>query len=281
MIHHPFPRRAFTLIELMVVIVILVLLMGIGLAVANQVTQGGKIRTTQSLLRVMDQTLGDYQSSTGKKLTGIYRDTDRNDFPLFDGRVVGFDALNTPATPSQAIYMCIIRESASAMAMLSGIDQAFVTTVNTLSYPGLGQVNFNQPSVAAKGLVIVKDAWGEPLRVVHPKWHGGFGQFYKYDGSAYAAATPARGNLDAVFRSGSGEQNLSLRRAAIPYTSAAKPNEDGWLPTWTGDADEGLCQGGAPYFYSSGPDKDPGRRADNLYTNIPTFTAESRDTTGN
>lgn len=279
-------RAGFTLVELMVVMVILVVLMGIGLAVANQVTQGGRIRTTQSLIRTLDQTMAQYQGDTGKKISGVFRDAVGNEFPLFDGRVIGFDNLDQPATPSQAFYMAVLRESPGASKLLANIDAAFVERVPTLAFPGLGVARLTAQA-SNESVVIVKDAWGEPIRFVHPKWHGGYGNFYRQDpgsASSFIAESPVRDPLSAGFRSGNGTATLDLRRSALPrnaQNTGVAPNSDDWQTAWKGDGDEGLCPGGLPYFYSSGPDKDPGRRGDNVYTTQPTFTAESMSTSGN
>jgi prepilin-type N-terminal cleavage/methylation domain-containing protein len=288
-------RAGFTLVELMVVMVILVVLMGIGLAVANQVTQGGRIRTTQSLIRTLDQTMAQYQGDTGKKISGVFRDAVGNEFPLFDGRVIGFDNLDQPATPSQAFYMAVLRESPGASKLLTNIDSAFVERVPA-QFPDLGVARLTpqpptaQPPIAQPAnetVVIVKDAWGEPIRFVHPKWHGGYGNFYRQDpgnASSFIAESPVRDPLRAGFRNGNRTATLDLRRSALPrnaQNAGVAPNSDGWQTAWKGDGDEGLCPGGLPYFYSSGPDKDPGRRGDNVYTTQPTFTAESMSTSGN
>ncbi|MBY0311219.1 MAG: hypothetical protein K2W85_04055 [Phycisphaerales bacterium] len=42
-----------------------------------------------------------------------------------------------------------------------------------------------------------------------------------------------------------------------------------------GDSDEGLLDGGRGYFYSVGPDFDPGSRADNVYIDPVKYPAET------
>lgn len=270
-------RRAFTLVELMVVIVIIVILMGIGLAAAGQVSHNGKVRATQGLLRTLDQTLADYQATTGSKVPGNVRDAVGNEFPIIDGRPMVLAGGTAPATPSQALYMTALRRAPTAAALLGSVDPTFVTRVTALSMAGLGALTFERgqvpPTGNPEGVVVLKDAWGEVIRFVHPKYHGGFGDFYTR-GTSGTWTNEARAPLQVTLRNGGGLATIDFRRSAMPFDPDSAPAD------WKGDADEGLCPGGQPYFYSSGPDKDPGRREDNIYTTIPNFTGESMSSSG-
>lgn len=270
----------------MVVMVILVILMGIGLAVANQVTQGGKIRSTQALIRTLDQVVMEYQASSGGKVPGNARDAENNEFPIVDGRFAALSGPNDPAVPSQALFMAAIRTSPSALVLLKGIDPQLTQRITDIGIPGVGLFKFRAGAIPAaadrEGVVVIKDAFGQPIRFVHPKYHGGFGDFWRrtgaYTGSPAMRAT-TRELLSTNIRTGNAVVTVEFRRAALPvYDTAINPDSDAWNAT--GDGDEGLCPGGLPYFYSSGPDKDPGRRIDNIYTTVPTFPVESMSASG-
>jgi hypothetical protein len=103
----------------------------------------------------------------------------------------------------------------------------------------------------------VLDAWGNPIRFVHPVWQGGYGAFVKADGTLDSSRP------DRKVPSVDGLTEISYTRS---YRTAAGGS---------GSADEGLCPGNRPYFYSAGRDGDPGTREDNVYGTPPSFPAET------
>lgn len=132
-----------------------------------------------------------------------------------------------------------------------------------------------QPGMASQvemGLSL-KDAWGQPIRFVHPAYHGGYGSGFQLQGDGTLVAASNRSNTSELRKklkqSGGTDRTVSFRRSARP-TGSTTDNS-------IGDADEGLCAGTMPYFYSTGPDKNAGTRTDNVYTTKPTYPAETRD----
>src|SRR6185503_13855015 len=104
---------------------------------------------------------------------------------------------------------------------------------------------------------IVKDAFGNPIHFVHPAYDGGFGKYLNPP-----ATVTNRTNLSVLRRTGVSSTTTSYySRSYRPWTPAA----GGAADLRTGDADEGICTGGAGYFYSAGMDGDPGTRDDNVY----------------
>jgi hypothetical protein len=90
-------------------------------------------------------------------------------------------------------------------------------------------------------------------------WHGGYGAFVLPDGSSAGSNRPTR-QVPSV-------DGLSTRNYSRSYKFGGG----------RGQADEGLCPGNRPYFYSAGPDGDPGTRGDNIYleTARPTYPPET------
>ena len=96
------------------------------------------------------------------------------------------------------------------------------------------------------------------IRFVHPTFDNGYGPYF--DGTNTQARTLRKISYN---QGGNPAQPINMRRSYRPATGTI------------GDADEGICAGRVPYFYSVGPDGDPGARADNVYSNHPTFPLET------
>lgn len=276
----PQTRTGFTLIELLVVIVIIGILAGIALVIGSSVTQGSKSRITEDVIRVLDGTLTEYTAEKGK-IPSVFTDDRGREWPLVDARPVSNTDYTSAATPSLAMYFLALREVPGVEQLASGIDSRFVRRggpdgkAADLKMPG---VTGNDPELTKRGAtnatkirdsLWVLDGFGNPIRFVHPKYHGGHGDFFNSTGGA---GTPTRPALSVVLGLPSSPTTVQYRRSARPY------NPTGTLVKGTvGDGDEGLCVGGRPYFYSAGADGDPGTNADNVYTTRPTFPVESRN----
>lgn len=279
---HRCVRRAFTLIELLVVVVIIAILMTIGLGVANQVTQNGRNRTTQNMINVLDQAMTEYTSVTSGRIPADVKDGLGRFYPIIDGRpddgtTPGPSTNPPPVLPSQALFMAIVQDQPSVSNLLTGIDPRFVQRLDSITVPGIGgPLKSRKDRTKNISVAILKDAWGEPIRFVHPKYSGGFGDFWGVQMAADGSKDTVLQTRDTLNIRLPGElAERSFYRAAVRVDPDAEGN-----PPWTGDGDEGLCTGGQPYFYSAGPDKDPGRRSDNIYTTLPNFTSESSNDLG-
>ena len=282
---------AFTLIEIMVVLVIIAILITISVVVASKVTQGGKVRATEDLIRVLDNALTSYMAETEGKVPAVYWDEadPPRPFPVWDGRYTptpgstspdNVDRDLDPAEPSQAVFMLMARQVPAVEAILKGIDARHIQRLTQVrvgihNQPAQKRATSNT-TVDAESFYI-KDAWGRPIRFVHPAWDGGGGPYW--DGANMVARDPIEfdyGTNGSPPRQGPDGNRQTLERLRRSY----KPRDPASAPpaprtTIVGDADEGLCIADRPYFYSAGPDGDPGTRGDNVYTTRPTFPTET------
>jgi prepilin-type N-terminal cleavage/methylation domain-containing protein len=190
-------RCAFTLIELLAVVSVVLILATISLVVGRRVVDTGRTRTAQNLVRVLDQTLVEYLSSTGQStLPSTFTAGDGTQFPIIDARaatnylpaptpqLANAWQFAHPAEPSLALYMALLADAPSAEKMLSQIDakllrqndskSGLVTEVRTALGPVL-DANSNPLELAT-----IVDPWGNPLRIVHPAYHLEPGRFLRY-----------------------------------------------------------------------------------------------------
>lgn len=254
-------RSAFTLIELLVVIGIIAVLAGIGLSVGFGVLQSTRTSATTNTIQLLEGYLSDVNnSSQGPRDYRAFETTFDGDeyvLPVMDGREssAGFGKVSDPAMPSLARFLAagdtFVGDSSDRWGAL---DSDLV-----------GDVVFAQGSGESLRSVTLLDQWGNPIRAVHPSFDGGFGDYF--DGSSLATR-PTLQNIDVV--EGGSTSRVNLRRSYRPF---ATDN-----PDYVGDADEGICPNEAVYFYSAGPDGDPGTREDNVYGSVqPSYPAETRD----
>lgn len=240
-------RRAFTLVELVVVFVIIAVIVSIGLAVGPRVLANGKVRSTQNVLQILDQALTTYSQNKQSKPPAFYTDRDGNKFPVVDAVVSTSDP--EPA-PSLALLLAEMSKDPQTAQLLSSIPSQF-TTRRAVTISGQ-TANFAE-SISQNGtevgnsLLVVLDAWGRPIRAVHPEFQGRFG----------VSGEPTR-TVNV------GTQPVSFVRDDAPRAEPLGAISDG-----------GVCPNQRPYFYSVGPDGDPGTREDNQYSQRPNFPARS------
>jgi hypothetical protein len=179
------------------------------------------------------------------------------EYAIVDGRPTsaGYEA---PAEQSVARYSALCKLVPGANSVLAGLNAKYVRNVN-IAYFGGGAV----PTTPAIGIEVL-DAWARPIRMVHPTFDGGHG------GYLAGAAVTNRANLVVRERRGStNEVPNEYSRSYRPFDPASTTGSP------IGDADEGICPNRRPYFYSAGPDSDPGKREDNIYTTRPTYPQET------
>lgn len=249
-------RRAFTLLELLVVFTVIAVLVGVALMVGQKVTGGSKIKSTQNVLQALDQAVTAYTEAKGGTAARfpdkfIDATTNRNEFPLADATI----GPAGPLVPSGELAVEVMMKEPASAAILRGIPAEYVqksgaTAIGTLAVP---QSDAAGNAVAPVVYTRIKDSWGRPIRFVHPSYQGIYG----------VGTTPAR--------SVSLKQNGTLNPYQLSRQWAAVPGTGG--TTYQGDGDGGLCAGGRPYFYSAGPDGNPATVEDNVYSIRPTFDA--------
>jgi prepilin-type N-terminal cleavage/methylation domain-containing protein len=267
--------RGFTLVEILVVMAIIAILITISVVLAGRVTQGGRVRATENLIKVLDNALTSYMADRESKVPAVFRDDAGEVFPLWDGREDANNAVDRdahPAEPSLAMFLFVARDVPAIDTMIKGIDARFLKTLPDLRTPAAHNNPLRMRPAAGQAPVVVSgitvlDAWGRPIRFVHPAWDGGGGRYW--DGSSLQSARSLI-TFDVDSDGNVGEAGEGIRRSYRPFEPDSVP-----VSTPVGDADEGICVNGRPYFYSAGPDGDPGTREDNVYSFRPEFPRET------
>lgn len=302
-------QRGFTLIELLIVLGIISALIALSMVVGRQVVTGSKTRTTEQLIATLDQSVDSFMADKGQLPPPVYAHTVSiggtpgiYEFPAFDGRPAGTNkslpnALKEPKNyyaqydstiPSLATYAAILKQSSLSESILKAMPSKFVRA-RFLDHWYKGTENADdQPVDVLAGVDVdsfeVIDPFGRPIRFVHP----GFGREEFFDGPSgdyydqtAKAMVPAQGISRPFYHmayvrwgpTGAAPKELQFRRSYQPFTDG---QADSAAPkVLTGDADEGICPTRRPYFYSVGPDGDPGKRGDNIYTVRPEFPDET------
>ncbi len=250
-------RGGFTLIELLVVLGIIAILMTLSITVGRAVTRGGEDRITRDHIRILDTTLTAWFAEKESKFPGylvsdgdVGTNTNETHYPIVDGRD---EMMSSPGQtePTLAAYLLIASESAAVnQTIRQQIDEKYLANA-TLRWTSNSQVATYNGQQSA---LTVLDAWRQPIRFVHPLWHGGYGR------CATAPARPPRVVTPKGYA------------APVNYVRSFRQVSGG-----VGDADEGLCPSNRPYFYSSGRDGNPGTRDDNIYTTVPSFPPETAE----
>ncbi len=284
-------RRAFTLVEMMVVIGVIVILVTITLGVANAVVEGGRKRATEGVLRAMDQTMDIYIDKRGeippalvavppnRLVGGGPLDGQTMYYPLIDGVVQVGNGTPFLAIDSVGIYMFEAEQVPEIQSIVAGLDSRFVVRAQASAAPERGGggagAGSTQPLVE---LTSVLDAWGNPIRIVHPRFDSiitGSGPFGSIgilpttdasDGYFTASELPRLGGRYLPFR--------RIRRLApteAEWRDFDQTTIDRNFANGVGDSDGGACPSPRPYFYSAGPDGDPSTIDDNVYTTRPRF----------
>lgn len=289
------PRRAFTLVESLIVIVVIGILLTIALAVGKRVLLGGQHRATEQILKTLDVIITQYSSTTGGKVPTFFTADDGTAYPIVDARLPGVGAVAPVAgsltQPSLALFLLEAQRLQLVDKMISGIDSQFIVRQPLLAYGWAANSNSmgTDPVFAIPPLdaPIVLDGFGNPIRFVHPAFHGGFGDYYKPQGSGGNSGPTNRPNLQVTapitaLRPNSAPAEFSRSCQPFPLTptggeTSSEARIRFYSQGYRGDADEGRCLANRPYVYSCGVDGDPGTRVDNIYlpSGTPQWPAET------
>ncbi len=257
-------RAAFTLLELLIVIVIISLLITISLAVGSKVLNGGRETLTTSITRAMETSLTSYITDAGDKVPGPLVEHPASSGtitwqPVADvrqGDSYGDDMVN-----SVGWYAFQMKDVSTVASTISGLPTKVVKQyAPRLDASGMPPGSFGQPL-----LPTVFDGWGRPLRYVHPALDG----VIHDDPSKLDSTTDGNGVdlIDLISIDSSEDFTFdSVRRNRSTKIAGGK--------TYVADGDGGLCPNNRPYFYSAGADGDPSTIEDNVYSTRPTFQSE-------
>ena len=280
------PRAGFTLVEMVVVVALIALIAAIGIRVGATMVDSGRASATQDVLRVLDRSVDEFINATGSippamvKITleqgyESYSTGDTLYFPVIDGRIdeqiPGTDPARNYQINSIGLYLNSIKQSADLSSLLESIDGDFARNYDV--------EDDHQPE-----MLTVFDAWGNPIRYVHPKFDGIIdqpdagrrmlgeaGMFVDVfdtstSGPGFFTAEYLPVNLtDLPF------DGISIRRNKILRADQEEARQGGLSYPVETDSDGGVCPSKRPYFYSCGPDGDPATIDDNIYSTIPKF----------
>lgn len=248
-------RRGFTLLELLVVFTIIAVLIGVVLLVGQKITAGSKGRATQNVLQTLDQAMEAYiqaKGGTAARFPDRFVDATKAEFPFADATV---GAPGGTLIPSGEFVIELLKSEPASAAIIQKIPSEFVDPITPTAVingvPQKGTSTGPQPVTYTR----VKDAWGKPIRFVHPSFHGIYG----------VAANPAR-SITLRDSSGALGTGIQIYREWAAVTG-------GGDTVFQGDGDGGMCPGGRPYFYSMGADGKPATVEDNVYSVKPVFDA--------
>ncbi len=284
-------RSAFSLVELMVVIAIIAILVGITTMVGTAVVNTGKKHATKGVIQSLDQVLAAYIDAKGDNPPPLveipYADLPtaiQNAMPSFGGqnlsafypaidgraRELTSDELNL--VNSVALFIQSASVVPEAQEIISGIDPEFAQ-------------NYSADEEVQPFLLTVFDAWGNPIRYVHPKFDGIIEAEPRNLGDAGRPVNIVNPNKP-FFTLGALPTNPATRvrmkfvrrnRLIDADYGLGGPTQGGvnqqqlsdfdLLP----DSDGGLTIGNRPYFYSAGPDGDPSTLEDNIYSITPQY----------
>jgi prepilin-type N-terminal cleavage/methylation domain-containing protein len=287
-------HAAFTLIELLVVISIIAVLVAITFGVASSVADSGRQRATEGVLRSLDETLDIYIAERGQippawvefrnEGAGAQRFTTRL-FPMADG--VGRASGGRPLERIDSVAFYLIEASTIPQieSLLIGIDPQFLRNVR-LGVPQDASADDSVLSTVEIELRTMLDAWGNPIRIVHPRFDG----LIRGDSEFGTVNTVTVGANNAGFitagEAGVVADGLIRDKVYLRQLRRLAPTREAWQQLTPaqieqnfvggiGDSDGGICPSPRPYFYSAGPDGDPATTDDNVYTVSPRFPDQS------
>jgi prepilin-type N-terminal cleavage/methylation domain-containing protein len=263
-------RRAFTLMELLIVIGIIAVLVGLSLVVGNMVMTGAKQRATEDTIRVLDLALQDYIAAQGENppsyidlpVDPTVTPTEIKWFPLADARDMS-NAASSPAgqlpgrqmVNSLGYFIEAAMRVPSAKERIDKIPSKYLRKYSAGTDQALAMTAF--------------DGWGRPIRFVHPHFQGVY-------------ATTDAGQLSPVPTTPPGIP-LGIARIRRNNVVAFAADDRPAAADDVADGDGGMCVGSRPYFYSVGADGLAGVRKnasnvveadfnkDNVYSINPNF----------
>jgi len=226
-------RPAFTMIELLIVIGIIGVLVGLTLVVGKQVMEGGKQKLTQETLRVLTAAMDDYIAVKGEPPAPVYV-AGTTAAPVWFPIADAVDPATGSMINSVGLFMEAARKVPSTSKILDNLPQSSVRILD---------IDGTDPNEPQPAVMTVFDAWGQPIRFVHPAFQGVYENAVATE-SMWPLPTRAPVPTYAI---------TNVRRVNAVLNDTDKPDGDG-----------GMCVGNRPYFYSAGEDGKVGVKKDAL-----------------
>ena len=145
-------RRAFTLVEMTIVIGIIILLAGLTLAVSVSVVQGSEIRQTKLTIQLLDSAVREWELQADRQVTYGADDTASGMF-----YEIQEDDINTAQVTGE--LLTIVSRSASIKKILATVDPESLVQMQDIYDPQIRHLQF-------------RDAWDKPIVAIFPgrKW---------------------------------------------------------------------------------------------------------------
>ncbi len=287
--HARVARAGFTLVEILVVVGIVAILVAITTMVGTAVINTGKRHATMGILQTLDESLAAYIDKHGDippalveipyaALPANLPGTTAGEsafYPAIDGR--GTENLAEELKPinSVALFIESVKTVPETQDIINQINPRYLQNYSPDEDP---ENDPHQPF-----LLTVFDAWGNPIRYVHPKFDGIFERVPRRLGEAGEPFNIANPNKP-YFVAGALPVNAAqrVRMKFVRRNFLIDDDYGGEGPTQGGvnpqaiseydllpDSDGGLTSGNRPYFYSAGPDGNPSTLEDNIYLSPP------------
>ena len=240
--------RGFTLVEMMVTIGIIVLLAALTISATVVFAVRGEVKQTDTSIQLLGQAVKVWEDQTGRQLS--WGDSSQTDKPYANAHENWQVDLRTPQTFSTTEILRSIRRNPQSRDVLAQIPPRFLieidsevepderpqwsfaqaddqTTLN--ADPNHGQVATQFTSGRWDGELAVLDAWGTPIRAIHP--------------GRVADAPAYLENLDNPEPESPGA-----------VRDDANPDPDGTVRTWL-ERRFGVAKSREVCFVSAGPDR--------------------------
>ncbi len=143
--------RAFTLVEMTIVIGIIILLAGLTLAVSVSVIQGSEVRQTKLTIQLLDSAVREWELQSDRKVTYGADDTPTGMF-----YEIQEDDVNTAQVTGE--LLTILSRSASIERILANVDPEYLVQIDDIYDSNIKRLQ-------------VRDAWGQPIIAIFPGRH--------------------------------------------------------------------------------------------------------------
>ncbi len=244
-------RRAFTVLELVIVIGVILVLMSLALTVTSVVLAANDRRSVQSTFVLLDQAITSWQSQAGREMTAGRRANPPGtptvpDFTLgTNGPTAGFDIYEENFNTTYAI--CVVLERLATS-------------------PDSAEIIARMPSSAIRFVPLNGTNAVEPLPT---NWTQTTPQQDPNQMPPYASVReifdPWNRRIGVIFP---GRAATKAEVAAAVTNPTLIDVEDGSVRTWD-EQSMGICRNRKMCFVSAGPDGDFGTTADNIYSYEP------------